>query len=228
MVRLVAALSALAGIGSLTLFLYVLGELPGVPLEVRHLREGKDRDGSPTTVEPVTGEDLYALPAHASLAEYSGHELRAVSLECRVTNLQHASDGDVHLECETVDPLLPGEPAQWDRDVRGRPLRHHYVTAEITPAWRGRPSASGIDSPGWGYERLAAIFRPTHGTATPWPGGPARMRLTGWLLYDGGDDPIERVLRVPRLRRPTDWEIHPVTKIERWDGRLASWVEVRR
>lgn len=228
MVRLVATLSLLAGIGSFALFLHVLGERPGEPLVVRHLREGKDRDGSPATVEPFTGREVYALPAHASLAEYSGYELRAISLECRIGNLQHASDGDLHLACETPDSLEPGEPAQRDRDILGRPLRHHYITAEITPRWRGRPAASGIDSPGWGYEQLAAVFRPNHGTARPWPGGPARVRLTGWLLYDGGGDVVEHFLHIPRMPRPTDWEIHPVTKIERWDDRLASWIEVRR
>jgi hypothetical protein len=228
MVRLVASLSALAGIASFAVFLYVLGEGPGQSLAVRHLREGKDRDASPDRVEPMTGRDIYALPAHARLAEYSGYELRAVSLECRVGILQHASDGDLHLSCETPDSLLPGEPAQRSVDARGRPLRHHYITAEITPGWRGRPAASGIDSPGWSYEQLAAVFRPNHGAGSPWPGGPARVRLTGWLLYDAGGDVIEHFLNLPRVPRPTDWEIHPVTKIERWDDRLATWVEVRR
>lgn len=228
MVRLVASLSALAGIASFALFLYVLGEGPGQSLAVRHLREGKNRDASPTTVEAMTGREIYALPAHASLAEYSGHELRAVSLECRVSTLQHASDGDLHLECLASDSLLPGEPAQRSVDALGHPLRHHFVTAEITPAWRGRPAARGIDSPGWSYEQLAAVFRPNHGAGPRWPGGPARVRLTGWLLYDEGGDLVEHLLHVPRVPRPTDWEIHPVTKIERWDDRLASWVEVRR
>lgn len=228
MVRLVATLSALAGIGSFALFLSVLGEGPGQSLATRHRREGKNRDASPARVEPMTGRDLYALPAHASLAEYSGYELRAVSLECRVGHMQFASDGDLHLECWTLDSLAADEPAQRKVDLRGRPLRRHYVTAEITPAWRGRPEASGIDAPGWSYEQLAAVFRPNLGAGSPWPGGPARVRLTGWLLYDAGGEMIEHLLHLPRVPRPTDWEIHPVTKIERWDDRLAGWVEVRR
>ena len=228
MVRLVASVSALLGIGSFVLFLHVLGEGPFESPEARHLREGKDRDTTPDRVEPVTGGDLYALPANLSLAEYSGYELRAVALECQVGRMLRAADGDLHLECETPDSLFAGEPAQRKHDLGGEPLRHHYITAEITPAWRGRPSVSGIDSPGWGYGQLAAAFRPNEGTTARWPGEPARVRLTGWLLYDDGGDVVEKWFHIPRTKRPTDWEIHPVTKIERWDDRLAAWVEVHR
>ena len=211
MVRLVAVTSALVGIAAMAVFLDVAGKAPWADLEARHLREMKDRDESPEKVEPVATTDLFALPPRRSVAEYSGFERRAVSLECRIRHMQRASDGDIHLECQAPDSA--------DR---------RYVTAEITPVWRGRPAAGGFDSPGWGYERLAAIFHPRVRYPAPWPGPPARMRITGWLLYDEGGNPIEQLLHVPRESRPTDWEIHPVTKIERWDDRLAAWVEVRR
>ena len=211
MVRLVAAVSALVGIAAMAAFLQVVGKGPWAGLEARHLREMKDRDESPVTVETVTPPDLYALPRHLSVAEYSGIERRAVALECRVRHMQRASDGDLHLECRAPDST----------DAR-------YVTAEITPVWRGRPAPAGFDVPGWGYDQLAATFRPRVHYPAPWPGTPARLRITGWLLYDEGGDVIERFFHLPRKPRPTDWEIHPVTKIERWDDRLASWVEVRR
>ncbi len=211
MVRLVAATSALVGIAALAVFLDVVGRTPWASLEARHLREMKDRDEAPEKVDAVVTGDLLALPPHLSVAEYSGIERRAVSLECRVRYMQRASDGDIHLECKSLDPA-----------------DSLYVTAEITPVWRGRPAAGGFDSPGWGYDRLAAIFHPRVRYPAPWPAPGPRVRITGWLLYDEGGNVIERFLHVPRRPRPTDWEIHPVTKIERWDDRLASWVEVRR
>lgn len=211
MVRLVAAASALVGIAAMAVFLDVVGKAPWTSLEARHLREMKDRDEAPEKVEPVATTDFFALPPHLTVAEYSGFERRAVALECRIRHMQRASDGDIHLEC-----LAPDSP---DR---------RYVTAEITPVWRGRPAPGGFDSPGWGYEQLAAIFHPRVRYPAPWPGTPSRMRITGWLLYDEGGNAIEQLLHVPRKPRPTDWEIHPVTKIERWDDRLAAWVEVRR
>ena len=151
------------------------------------------------------------MPTDWSVAEYSAIERRAVSLECRIRAMLRASDGDIHLECAAPDT----------EDAR-------YVTAEITPVWRDHPARRGVDSPGWGYEQLAADFRPGRGTTTRWEGGPARVRLTGWLMLDTGGDVIEKVLRMPILPRQTNWEIHPVTKVERWDDLRSAWVEVTR
>ena len=67
------------------------------------------------------------------------------------------------------------------------------------------------------------------GAVTPWPGGPRRVRLSGWLLYDFQYDrpatPWSRQYSAPRL---SGWEIHPVTRIEVWDDARGEWVEVPR
>ncbi|HZJ72194.1 MAG TPA: hypothetical protein VFF36_14775, partial [Planctomycetota bacterium] len=178
-------------------------------------REMKDRDATPAVVAPITSAGLLALPQHRNVAEVSALERRAVSLDCRVVHLVRSTDGDFHLDCVADDSLSL-----------------HELTAEVTPLWRGRPRRTGVDSPGWGYERLTAVFHPGRGTTTAWEGGPSLVRLTGWLLYDGYGEGMSEALHTllgfPRLRRPTDWEIHPFTKIERWDESLARWVEVLR
>ncbi len=211
MVRLTASFASLVGLATALFFLHVVGKGPWATLEARHLREMKDRDETPERVEAVTDSAMYALPQHLDVAEYSGYERRAVSLVCRIRGMQYATDGDLHLACAAPE----------SSDAR-------VLTAEITPIWRGRPARNGIDSPGWGYEQLAAVFHPRFGTTDRWLGRPTRVRITGWLLFDHGGDVLEKLVRMPRLLRATDWEIHPVTKIERWDDRLAGWVEVRR
>jgi hypothetical protein len=89
--------------------------------------------------------------------------------------------------------------------------------AEVTPSWRAR-------HPGWSYDRLIEALRPAEGGLAPWDGGPRRVRLSGWLLYD---ETHER--RPPRPRRPpalAAWEVHPVTRIEIWDPGAARFTEV--
>ena len=209
MVRLVAILSVAGGVAGFLLYLHLLGKGPFATLEGRHLRQMKDRTSAPDSVEPFTHDAFFALPRGLSVAEYSGIERRAVSLEGQVHHLLRATDGDFHAD------LYPVARA-------GSEVAMHAVTTEITPQWHG----SGLD--GWGFERLAAIFRPERGTVAPWEGGPVRVRLSGWLLYDHADDALPRPPGAPHALRLSQWEIHPVTKIERWDSTHAGWVEVKR
>lgn len=211
MVRWTAVISVAFGAGVFLFYLHMLGKSPWEPLEARHLRAMKERLATPVSAEPMTHAELFALPQHRNVAEYSGIERRAVVIEGTVRHMLRATDGDLHLE------LYPDTTAD-----------HYYVTAEITPGWRGRGVGGPADSAGWGYERLASVFRVRHGVTTAWAGGPARVRLTGWLLYDANSDVLPRLLGIPLEKRPTDWEIHPVTKIERWDDSLAAWTEVLR
>jgi hypothetical protein len=202
--RLAAALALAIGVIGLAGFFAVVGEGPFVTPEERHLRAMKERTGTPERVEPVGYEFFAALPHDRPLPEFAALERRAVSLEGYVQQVVPASDGDVHLE---VARRPPGDPAYDPR----------YVTAEITPAWRrgSRP---------WRIESLLATFRPTHGGPTPWDGGPRRVRVSGWLLYDFQYD------GPPTARRPrlTGWEIHPVTRVEVWDEARMAFVEVAR
>ncbi len=51
-------------------------------------------------------------------------------------------------------------------------------------------------------------------------GDEPRIRLVGWLLFD--QDHPEQLL----VHRGTLWEIHPVTRIEVWDG--SQWMDLDR
>lgn len=206
--RSLAALAFTAGAVVLIVFLTLLGKAPGIPPEVRHLREMKERRDVPARIEPATFAEFAALPHGASLAEFSGIERRGVSLEGYVQRVLRAADGDVHLEI-AMTPRAPGGP-----DTT-------YVTAEVTPEWRGAHAA-------WSYERLLVALRPNRGGPTVWESGPSRVRISGWLLYDFQYDtkPSTWSLQhgAPRI---TGWEIHPVTEIETWDEAGGRWARVR-
>jgi len=199
---LVFSIGALALLGGLA----VLGFGPGVPRELRVLRAGKNRTTAPAAYAAWTPDSFVALPHARPLSVVEPLERRGVSLEGWVQRTMLAGDGDLHLEIVPT-PRRPGGP-----DTA-------YVTGEITPRWRHRGR--------WTNERLLALFRPNTGDTTPWDGGPRRVRISGWLLYDFQYDraPSDWSLSTgaPRL---TGWEIHPVTRIEVWDDARAAWQAV--
>ena len=204
--RLAAALSLLLGITGVIGYLQLVGESPFSSLEMRHLRDMKERRVSPARAEAVSLADIEALPHGLSAAEYSGIERRAVTMEGCVQRMIRATDGDVHLE------ITP-----WPR--RAGAQDSIYATAEIPSAWRASRA-------GWSYESLAAAFRPNaRGAGTAWPDGPRRVRVTGWLLYDFQfDAPRTTYERAHGVGRVSGWEIHPVTAIEQRDARDSAWV----
>jgi len=207
--RFAAALALVLGLGAFLAYLHLLGEGPFAGPAERHLRAMKDRATAPDSVTPFGMAEFAALPHRLPVARYAPLERRGVSLEGFVTGMLRAPDADVHLEVEPLAPLPDS-------------LRGLYVTAEITPPWRR-------GAPGWSYEALAAAFRPDRGMLTAWPGGPARVRVSGWLLYDFQYDVANGLTaRDRRTQRLTGWEVHPVTRIETWDDSLARYVEYPR
>ncbi len=202
-VRIAAGLALATGTVLLMVFLHLLGKGPWASPEARHLRAMKDRIAAPAAATPVSAAWMAALPHRAPLARRAAIERRAVVIDGWVRQILWASDGDVHLE------LIPGPPPGGD-DQR-------YVTAEVTPQFRRR-------HPAWRYEALAAALRPDYGGATPWPTGPARVRVTGWLLYDFQyDEPLPADATHGRI---TGWELHPVTAMAVWDTARGGWREV--
>jgi hypothetical protein len=206
--RLAAALAFLFGAAGLLLYLHIIGKGPTAPLAARHLREMKDRIDPPEHPRPVTSTAFDSLPGDWSVAEYSALENGGVTLEGYVQRMIRASDGDVHLEIAPTLRLPLGPDTA-------------YVTGEITDLWRRhRPALT--------WERLAAVFRPNSGLATPWAAGPARVRLTGWLLFDFQNNTLPSAYSRTHGARISAWEIHPVTRIERWSDRAGRFEDVAR
>jgi hypothetical protein len=207
--RALAWLAFLAGTATLAGGLALIGELPGQPAAARHLRAMKRRVESPLAVTPARLEDFLALPYRPALAARAAIEGRAVSFEGWTQRIILAGDGDLHLE------LAPSPRAVGAFDTA-------YVTAEITPRWRA-------GAPGWSFDRIVEALRPPHGGTTAWDGGATRVRVSGWLLddyqYDRRPSPWTLAHGAPRV---SGWEIHPVTRIERWDDAHGGWLEVDR
>jgi hypothetical protein len=204
--RTLAALSLSLGAVTLLAALALLGQGPGVPPAMRNLRAGKERTAEPAAYAAWTADSFVALPHGGALPVVRAIERRGVSLEGYVQRTMLAGDGDLHLEI-VRDPMRPGDPGR------------SYVTGEITPRWR-RPGR-------WTGESLVALFRPNRGGVTPWEGGPRRVRVSGWLLYDFQYDATPSTWAVentgPRL---TGWEIHPVTRLEVWNAARGAWDRV--
>jgi len=202
--RIVATVALLLGVALVLAYLEGLDKGPFASAQGRHQRAMKDRTAEPATYQSATFASLADLPRNLPVAEYATLERRAVTLECYVRRMFRARDGDYHLD-------LAPEPGDANTPER------HYAVAEITPQYH-RGTA-------WRFERLAARFRPLHGAGT-WDGPPRRVRLSGLLMYDhehGAPPPGE-----PWPALLSQWEIHPVTRIEAWDDSLAAFVEVPR
>jgi len=163
----------------------------------------------PRVYEPVDMTFFADLPHQPPLEKRTAIEGRGVIMQGSIQRMVLSGDGDLHLE------LVEHARTAADRDTA-------YVVAEVTPLWR-------TGSKGWSFSSLLATFRPNHGGRSPWPAGPARVRIGGWLNYDHPyDRPVSTWLQLNGAPRRTGWEIHPVTSIEQWDERSQSWQELVR
>lgn len=206
LLRLTSGLALALGTLLFVVYLGVAGKGPLANESERHIRQLKDRTASPARVAPTTFEAMAALPRSRPLAEYAALEREAVSLEGYVQRMVRAPDGDIHLDFAPATqgpdgPLLP------------------YLSGEITPQWH-------LGSRTWRFETLGREFRPNYGGVTAWEGGARRARLSGWRLYDFEYEGAPPQYGFPS--RVTNWEIHPVTRIEVWDDATAAFVEIPR
>ena len=93
---------------------------------------------------------------------------------------------DTHIEL-TLDPLHDAEAK--------------HVIVEVTPQWRGRMAAEGVD---WTTPALRSKL------LGHW------IRVTGWLMFDEehANAAENTAPGASHVWRATAWEIHPVTSIE--------------
>ena len=197
MLRIAALLALVVGLGGFAGYLVLIGKSPFSSLEIRHLRDMKDRLDEPAAFEPMNAGDFRALPRHAPVAEYSGLERRGVVFEGYVQRLIRGPDGDFHLDLVDSLPVFQ---------------RHPYVTAEVTPLVRA-------GSRTWTYDGIAGAVRAWRANGMEeWHQAPRRMRVSGWLLYDFQHEDLP-----PDEPRVSAWEIHPVTGIELWDEKRLAW-----
>ena len=206
MILRVAAAASVA-LGAVTLLLYLgdIGKAPWSDAASRHLRDMKERTTPPSAYAPATFATVAAHPRFAPLATCAPLERGAVTLEGYVQRITRAPDGDIHLDfADTLEAdhgLVP------------------YLSCEITPQWH-------LASQRWRYERLVALFRPVWSGTSRHDGPPVRTRLSGWLLYDYPYDGEQPTFGFPP--HLAMWEIHPVTRIETWDGASRRFVEFPR
>lgn len=204
----VAAMALVAGLG-FGAWEGIEGHGPLSTASTRHLRVEKDRATAPDSVTNLRFEAWVALPRHLRLAEYAAIEQRGVRMDGWVQRIHHSRDGDLHLEVVSSPRTANGSDTL-------------DCAAEITPQWQRR-------GPEW---RDAAIIAALHARvdgARTGDQAPARVRLTGWLLYDAvWDNAILRHVHLHKSHRLTSWEIHPVTRVEIWSDSLARFVDFAR
>ena len=170
------------------------------------LNQQKNRTTEPSSYRAIAFADLEAMPTAALAAKLprrrwpawwaekvSALEGQAVSVEGRLMSVQQM--GVESCNCKDVTLRdLHFMLAETADAPRGR-----WLVTELTPRVRtGRPS--------WHLKRLRALVK-RH----------ARIRVSGWLLYD--QEHLDLVGRT----RLTPWELHPVMKIEVWNG--DRWAE---
>lgn len=185
------------------------GHDPFATAITRHLRAMKDRAAVPDSVADIRFTEFVALPRHLPLAAYAGIERRGVRMEGWVQRIHHSRDGDLHLE------VVPSPRTATGSDTVD-------CAAEITPHWQRH-------GPEWRDAAIIAALHPRVDDARVSDRAPARVRLTGWLLYDAiWDNVILRHVHMRPSHRLTSWEIHPVTRIEIWSDSLRRFEDFAR
>lgn len=176
------------------------------------LNKGKNRTDVPLNVSPMTLDEVKRIPQpphwntggdrsailafgkEGSGVAVSGYLLKAKaegkeSCNCGLTR---RTDTDVHLVLVSEMPADPKNKEAFDASEKTS------MTAEITPRVRGNNEK-------W-------LFRNVNDLEGSY------IRLTGLLLLDTGHVPQGLMLQGERfkqsLKRATNWEVHPVTKIE--------------
>lgn len=180
----------------------VNGEGPLTDRLTEHLAVQQRRTEIPAAYAPIDYGFFAQLPtpeirANSDLAAVEEVERSAVTLTGYIVRIipvpihlagRRATDWEFYLHLR----VGPARRCEYQDDARN-------LLAVVTPPFQ--PPHTG-----WDLDVLYELCREQ-----------ARVRLSGWLLYDY----LSRA-RVGRSRASA-WSIHPVTQIEVWDPRDRSW-----
>ena len=169
----------------------------------RALNFRKNRIDTASTYAQLSWDALAMLPARRSTAYrfrslWTSGEARALALYEGAAVMVEG-----YLVKVTVEASEPTNCYSRDSTHRDWHLRlgatpddgiMHAIVVEVTPRFR-------VMHPEWSRTRLDSLA-----------GLRARVRVSGWTLYDQ----MHLI-----SRRYTPWEIHPITRIETWDG--SGW-----
>jgi hypothetical protein len=181
----------------------------------------KNRNAEPPSYEPRGIADLLAIRPDA-LMKYVNHErsswsdealAEAQSMESKGVSIEGyfliaKQSGPESCNCKREDlrdwhVWIGADSATSPADAKL--LRNRSVIVEPTPRWQARK--------GWHLRQVQALARQN-----------ARVRVSGWLLWDQEHPEEAPWEKGERATRGTLWEIHPVTKIEVLTG--GRWVEL--
>lgn len=196
--------SAFLGVTVVPVHALAQGDFHGCPVSgdataalARSLNDLKNRATAPlpAQVEPRAtlaallspGDDRGRWNAHrgAAVVGYV-HDVKPGGIETANCRARDVPSRDTHIEL-VLDPMHP--------DASRR------VVVEVTPRWRARMAAQGVD---WS---TPALRRQILGR---W------VRVTGWLLLDAEHENAAENTAPgrPRNWRGTAWEVHPITALE--------------
>jgi len=200
--RLGCGLGAALGVLLVAVGTRVSGESPLTGRVTDHLAVQQQRTEIPAAYAPIDYGFFAQLPTPeirtvSDLAAVEEVEHNAVALTGYIVRVipvpihlagRRATDWEFYLHLR----VGPARRCEYQDDARN-------LVAVVTPPFQ--PPQTG-----WDLEALYDLCREQ-----------ARVRLSGWLLYDY----LSRT-RVGRSRASA-WSIHPVTQIEVWDARDRSW-----
>jgi len=199
-------------------------DFAGIPNDIEGYKgigfpRDKVRDQGEGDMVRVVAWALASRPQKTSGKDKNGKPKKGESCNCGFTGKTDPQNTDVHIVLVDDAALELKANAGNGKSAAVNTLKKREAqsqTVEYTPRVR---VARGEEFDG---RKLKSLIGP--------PGGALKVRVTGLLLYDS-----EHALGPFKLTRKTDWEIHPVVRLEYCpknkacaDKGTANWVDINK